>query len=73
MISIQERMDVHVVEGIDLFGYLKYFYPDLELDPLLVATLKGDFIFLFFLGIRSYGVTLALVSPINPELTDISV
>ena len=59
-------MEVRVVEGIDLFGYLKYFYPDLELDPLLVETLESDFIFLFFLGIRSYGVTLAIVSPANP-------
>ena len=59
-------MEVLVVEGIDLFGYLKYFYPDLELDTFLVETLESDFIFLFFLGISSYGVTLALVSPINP-------
>ena len=31
-------MEVRVVEGFDIFGYLKYFYPDLELDPFLVAT-----------------------------------
>ena len=31
------------------------------------------FMFIFFLGIRFSDVTLALVSPVNPELTDISV
>ena len=31
-------MKVHVEEGIDILGVLKYFYPDLELNPFLVAT-----------------------------------
>ena len=31
-------MEIRVVEGIDPFLFLKYFYPDLEFDPFLVAT-----------------------------------
>ena len=62
-------MYVRVVEGIDFFGYLKYFYPDLEFYTFLVATYQV-IIFLLFIGIRSYGVTLALVSPVNTEFTD---
>ena len=65
-------MDVRVVEGIDIFGYLKYFNPDLEFYTFLVATYQV-ILFLLFLGIRSYGVTLARVCPVNPELTDTSV
>ena len=33
----------------------------------------SDFIFIFFLGVCFPGVTLALVSPVNPESTNISV
>ena len=35
--------------------------------------MASDFLFLFFFGIRFSGVTLALVSPVNTELTDRSV
>ena len=37
------------------------------------GNVASDFIFLFFLGMCLYGVTLALVYPVNPELTDRSV
>ena len=31
-------MEVRVMERIDIFGVIKYFYPNLELDPFLVET-----------------------------------
>ena len=31
-------MEVRVVEKINIFGVLKYFYPDLQLDPFFVET-----------------------------------
>ena len=61
-------MEAHVVEGIDIFGVLKYFNPDLELDTFLVATQLV--ICVYFLSWNLFsGVTLALLSPVNPELT----
>ena len=41
------------------------FYPDLGLDPFLMDTNWGFYIFFFF-GMRFSGVTLALVPPIKP-------
>ena len=61
------------MEGIDLFVVLKYFYPYLELDPFLVETHLVIFYLFYFLESVFSGVTLALVSTVNPELTDRSV
>ena len=36
MILFQEEMEVRVVYGIDTFGVLKFFSPDLELDTFFV-------------------------------------
>ena len=31
-------MEVHVLEVIDIIGFLNYFHPDFELDTFLVET-----------------------------------
>ena len=40
---------------------------------LFGGDIASDFVFLFLIGMRFSGVTISLVSPVNPELTDISV
>ena len=44
-----------------------------EIGYFLGGYVASDFIFLFFLGMCFSGVTLALISPVNPELKNRSV
>ena len=62
-----------MVEGVYFFVFLKYFYPDFGIVSFLGGDVASDFMFLFFPVISFYGVILALVSPVNQELTDRSV
>ena len=59
-----------MVEGIGVFGVLKYFLFWFGIGSFLGSDVAIDFIFLFFPGMIFSGVTLALVSPVNPELKD---
>ena len=73
MIKIQKKIKVRGMKGIEFFVILKYFYHYLELDLFLVERYLVIFLFFFFFGMRSSGVTLALVSPVGPESIDRSV
>ena len=55
-----------MVEGFDIFGDLNCFYPFFGIGSFLGGDIASDLIFLFFLGMRFSGVTLALVYPVNP-------
>ena len=55
------------------FWSSKEFLSWFVIGSFLYGDVASDFIFIFFLGMRFFGVALALVSPVNPELTDRSV
>ena len=55
------------------FWIPKVFLSWFGIGSFLGGDVASDFIFIFFLWMRFPGVTLALVSPVNPELTDRSV
>ena len=56
-----------------IFQSSKVFLSWFGTGSFLGGDIASDFIFLFFLGMRFLGVTLDLVSPVNMELTYISV
>ena len=66
-------MEIHVVEGLDIFYRPKVLLPLFGIESFLFGDVTSDLIFLFYIGIRFSGVTLALVSPVTPEKTYTSV
>ena len=56
-----------------IFSSPKAFLTWFGLGSILGGDIGSGFIFIFFLGTRFSGVTLALVSPVNTELIDRSV
>ena len=58
-------MEVRLIEGIDLFGVL-IFLSWFRIGLFLGGDIARD-LFLFFIGMRFSGVTIALASPVIPE------